>query len=533
MTFEIPDPGNPPDRDVRVTRTLVTFPVWALASTGTPGSTVTVSIPADYTVTFLRGTIPGPATDPAGNQVFTSGPIADPLKFDLFVRADRPLAFTEAKRNVTVGDRTANLTFRAWIDDPAWLSRMDDLYQRGVPRLAAAIGRPWPLQAPLTVEEVLNAPTEGIAGSFDPTSRRIGVIYDAGAEVALHEAAHVWFNGGFLADRWAHEAFASYYAERVAGELDVPFDPAVITSELQAVAVPLNAWAAGNAAPPVGAERSAVEAYGYAAAADLARRIAEQAGPAGLQRVWSAIDNGTAPYQPPGGPTERLTGPPDWRGLLDLLEDDGTTHVASLWTSYVVRPEEAGQLGYRTLARRAYARALEAAGDWSLPRTIRDAMRAWQFDVAGQQLALATTVLDERDAVVAAATQAGLTLPTTLQALFEGATDLAPVKAAADAEGTAVAAIQAAMLARPAEIGPVEWIGLVGSRPDRLLEDAAAALRSGDPDQAAADAAEAQASWQTAGEAGRLRVAVSAVILVVVLLVGLVIRLLWHRATPV
>ena len=532
LTFEIPDPGNPPDRDVRVARTLITFPVWALASTGTPGSTVIVSVPADYRVTFLRGTIPGPTTDSAGNHVWTSGPIADPLKFDLFVRADRPLVFTQAKRNVTVGGGTASFIFRAWIDDSAWLSRVDDLYQRGVPRLAAAIGRPWPLQATLTVEEVLNAPTEGIAGSFDPSSRRIEVIYNSGAEVALHEAAHVWFNGGFLADRWANEAFASYYAELVAGELDVPFDPALITKELQAAAMPLNAWAAGSAAPPAGAERSAAEAYGYAASAELARRIAERAGPAGLQRAWSAIDNGTAPYQPPGGPPERMTGPPDWRGLLDVLEDDGTTHVASLWVSYVVRPEEASQLGIRTLARRAYARALEAAGDWSLPRTVRDAMRSWQFDVAGQQLALATSVLDKRDALAASAALAGLTLPTTLRTQFEGATDLALVKAEADAEETAVAAIRAAILARPAEVGPVEWIGLLGSRPDRLLEDASAALRAGDPGEATSDAARAQASWQTAGEAGRLRVAVIAVILVVVLLVGLVIRLLWNRAMP-
>ena len=30
----------------------------------------------------------------------------------------------------------------------------------------------------------------------------------------LHEAAHAWFNGGFVADRWMAEGFASYYASR-------------------------------------------------------------------------------------------------------------------------------------------------------------------------------------------------------------------------------------------------------------------------------------------------------------------------------
>ncbi len=533
LTFELPDPGTPPDRQVRVSRTLMTFPAWPLASTGTAGATVTVAVPAGYSVTFLRGTIAGPTTDAAGDQVWTSGPIPDPLKFDLYVRADRPSAYVETKRDVPVAGGTASLVFRSWIDDSAWLSRMEDLYQKGVPLLAAAIGRPWPLPDPLTVQEALNPPTEGIAGSFDPVNHRIEVIYSAGPEVALHEAAHAWFNGGLLADRWANEAFASYYAEVVAGQMKVPFNPAVMTPALQAVARPLNAWAVGDAAPAPGTERSALEAYGYAASVELARRIAEQTGPAGLQRVWAAIGSGVAPYQPPTGPTERLTGAPDWRGLLDLLEDDGTIHVASLWATYVITPDQASLLASRTIARRAYAAALKQAADWSLPRAIRDAMRTWQFDNAGQQLALATAVLDERDALAAAAASAGLEVPAMLRTHFEGATDLAPVKAQAEADRSALASIQAAMLARPANIGPIDWIGLVGAGPDLSLSAAVTAYGSGEPAKAMTDAADARASWEAAGDAGRTRIAVLGVGLAIVLLLGLAVRIRRSRRAAV
>ena len=533
LTFELPDAGTPLNREVRVSRTLVTFPVWPLASTGTPGSTVTVSVPPGYTVTLVRGTMTGPTTDASGSQVWTSGPIPDPLKFDVYVRADRPPVYVETKRDITVDGATASLTFRSWIDDSAWLSQMEDLYGRGVPLLAAAIGRPWPLQDPLTVQEAINAPTEGVvAGSFDPATHQIQLIYDAGPEVALHEAAHAWFNGGLLADRWANEAFASYYAQLVAGQMKVPFDPAVITPALQAVAEPLNAWAAGDAAPATGADRSAVEAYGYAASAELAGKIAAQVGPAGLQRVWAAIAEGKAPYQPPTGPVEQLSGPPDWRGLLDLLEDDGTIHVAGLWTTYVVTPDQAGMLANRTVARRAYDAALTLAGDWSLPRAIRDAMRGWQFDAAQKQLALATAVLDDRAAMAATAASIGVAVPSALRTHFEAATDLTAVKAEADADGTALAAIKAAMLARPAEIGPIDWIGLVGARPDLSLQDAVAAFDSGDPATAATSAADARSSWEAAPDAGRTRIAVMAAGLAVVLLLGLGFLVRRSRRVP-
>ena len=56
----------------------------------------------------------------------------------------------------------------------------------------------------------------GYVGLYDPAAGRIEVAYWAGQPVIVHEAAHGWFNGSLLADRWANEGFASLYAGRLA-----------------------------------------------------------------------------------------------------------------------------------------------------------------------------------------------------------------------------------------------------------------------------------------------------------------------------
>ena len=73
---------------------------------------------------------------------------------------------------------------------------------------------------------------------------------------------------------------------------------------------------------------------------------------------------------------------PDWRGLLDLLEDRTGKPFDDLWRAWVVRPEEAALLDARAAARASYARTIALADGWAIPRAARDAMRAWRFDAA-------------------------------------------------------------------------------------------------------------------------------------------------------
>ena len=161
----------------------------------------------------------------------------------------------------------------------------------------------------------------------------------------------------------------------------MPVDP------LAGVAIPLNAWGEGE--PPE------TEAYAYAASLQLARAIAERAGVEGLRRTWSLAAAGIPAYPPdpavdpltdPGG-IEQPAGPPDWRALLDLLEDTTGQPLDDLWRTWVTRPEDLVALDARGPARAAYERTLQAAPPWRLPPSIRDAMRAWRFDVAVELLA--------------------------------------------------------------------------------------------------------------------------------------------------
>src|SRR4029078_8070913 len=141
-----------------------------------------------------------------------------------------------------------------------------------VPVLADEIGVPWPHDGQLTVQEAVSRSTGGSAALFAPDARRVEIAYYAGDFVVLHEAAHAWFNGSLLADRWANEAFASHYAQAAAQGLKLKTTGDVLTDDLKAQKIPLNAWG------PVGTEGQKHEAYAYAASLALADAIAARAG---------------------------------------------------------------------------------------------------------------------------------------------------------------------------------------------------------------------------------------------------------------
>ena len=64
--------------------------------------------------------------------------------------------------------------------------------------------------------EAISRNATGFAGRYNPPAGTIEIAYYADTFVVLHEAAHAWFDGGLLADRWASEGFASWYALQAA-----------------------------------------------------------------------------------------------------------------------------------------------------------------------------------------------------------------------------------------------------------------------------------------------------------------------------
>ena len=520
LTFNIRDAGGEPDRAVRISPSLVTFGAWAFATPNTPGSSVAVRIPTGYQVTVGRGPLTGPIADDAGHEHWTSGSLAAPLDYVADIVADRPVTYAEKSLAVPLSAGAATVIMHSWPDDPAWGDRVANLAEHALPILEREIGVPWRFDGPLAVNEALVRGSGGFAGVFDPTERRIDVSYAASDSVVIHELAHAWFNGRLVADRWAAEAFASYYAEIVTQELGLdirppgPVEPGV-------GATPLNAWGTSDTASPE------TDLYAYAASLELAREIGTRAGPDGLRNVWSRAARGIGAYQPDPSAEETVDGAPDWRGLLDLLDDQTGKDFGDLWQKWVARPQDLVALDVRATTRAAYAQTVRLAGDWRLPISIRDAMRAWRFDVAVDLLAAADQVLGQRATLAAAASAADVKLPDSLRKAFEGRDGLPAAAAEAASEQSAVEMIAAAASAQAAGQGLpnalLARIGLLARDPAVELGAAKVALLVGDVAGAHRTAQSAHDAWMSAASVGRSRI-VSLVLLVIALgiFVGLV-----------
>jgi len=515
LTFDVIDPGGAPDRPVRVTPSLTSFSAWAFATPDTPGATVSVNVPAGYNVTIGRGPLDGPTTTRSGDQEWSSGALDKPLDFVADIVADRLGQAADTPHEVALATGSAAVVVRAWEDDAAWRDRVIELVDRALPVLEERIGVPWPIGTPLVIEESLSRGTDGSAGLFDPASPRIEVSYAASDAVIVHELAHAWFNGSLVADRWAAEAFASYYAELATAQLGVAGAPLDPVDPGAGVAIPLNAW--GEDAPPE------ADAYAYAASLQLARSIGERLGDEALTRAWQRIAQGIPAYPAdaaadPLADTDREDGAPapDWRALLDTLEEVGDQPLDDLRRTWVTRPEDVAALDARSPARIAYARTVAAAGDWRLPPVIRDAMRAWRFDVAAELLADAEAVLDQRAALERSAAAQGVTLPDRLREAFEGSDGLEAAAAEAEFEQSIVDAIATAEAARPTttDLGEqaMAFIGLIAIDPEGRLALARTSLALGDIETAYVAALAAEAAWVDAADLGRTRL-VSAVLL--------------------
>ncbi len=509
LAFNLVDPGKPANRHVRVGSGLVTFPVWAFASDGARGSRVRVHFPAGYDVSVESGDFDSRDRTTDGGITLTTEPLGEPLTYFAYVTGQREAVYKESALTVPAGGRDVALVIRGWRDDPAWAGRIAGVFKKALPELSREIGLPWPEAEPTVVQEAISRAAGGYAGLFAPADRRIEVAYWADPLVVLHEASHGWFNGALVADRWASEGFASLYAQRAARKLKVRDTSPRLTAAVNKAAIPLNAWP--NTVDTEAGADPVVETYGYAASLALARAVAERAGDEALQRVWAAAAARVGAYQPESsevfGETadpETVDGPPDWRGLLDLLEGETGKDFTELWREWVVRPEEAGLLEARADARAAYARTIALAGDWRLPRGIRDALRAWQFDAASQQLADARTVLAQRGAIESLADRGGLLLPATVQQRFQ-AGDMIGASREAEAERNAMLSVMEAGDARIQDDDLLSRIGMLGEDPEADLVAAEAAFAAGDLSGAQAAADDAFRAWTAASQEGRRR----------------------------
>lgn len=518
FAFNLQDPGSGARRLIRIGTSLITFPVWAYASDGATGSRVIVRFPKGYDVQVESGSFASRGTSSDGGMFLATGPLANPLSFFAYVSAQQPATYRDSSLSVPVAGARIDLTMRAWKDDKSWAPRVGALFEQALPVLRDAVGFPWPHATPVVVQEAVSRSTGGYAGLYDPEAGQIQVAYWASQAVIVHEAAHGWFNGHLLADRWAVEGFSSLYAQQALTTLKIKASAPKITAKLQAAAFPLNAW------PAAPAPASASESYGYAASYALAAAIAERAGPAAMANVWAAAKAGVGAYQPPAvqgaaAARETVDGAPDWRGLLDLLEAQTGKEFTDLWRAWVVRPGEAALLVERAAARSAYAALVAEADGWVVPRSVRDALRNWRFETAQELIAGARAVLAQRTGLEAQAAASGCTLPGKVEALFESGAFAAAV-AEAGAEAAAMTAITTVGAGQQAAADPFTAVGLIGIDPAASLATARAALAAGDPAGAVAAANDASRARAEAFGEGRRRVLMGAALLAALAVLG-------------
>ena len=532
LGFDLPDPGGAANRPIRVGPSLVTFPVWAYGSAGLAGSSVIVRFPAGFEVRIVSGALAAPVTAPDGSISLTSRAIPDPLAFNAVVAADRPSAFVETKVDLQINGEPASVVVRAWPDDPAWGARMVRLIRASLPLLATEIDLPFQPATPVVaVEEALPRSIDGYAAAFVPADGQIQIAYTADDTIAIHELAHLWFDGSLFADRWITDGFAIFYGNRVALALKLKPRDESITPTLQAAALPLNAWTGVDTTATSSNTTSTsdlADRYGRAAAVTLASRLYALVGAAGLQAVWRAASGREAAYQPQdqAGPSDVSDGPPDWRGFLDLIAERTGVDASSLWSTWVVTPAEQGLLTTRSAARSQYQGLASRAAAWVVPHSVLDALNAWQFSTAANLLVGLGQVLDQRDRIAAAAEAAGLTPPTTLQTAFQQGTSATAVTEASN-ELQVIEAISAASSAEPPAPSLIDQIGLIGTDPAVDLEAATTAFGAGDMVAARDRALAADEAWSQAADTGsfRARVAVASLLVAAVVLGFLVSQL--------
>jgi hypothetical protein len=464
---------------VRIRSTVVVLPVWSFGTSGT----VTVRLPAGLPATTTGGTM---TAAPVGDeQVFSSGPIADPPTWQALLTATSEATYQTTTRSIALTGGTVDLRVRAWSDDAAWGTRVADLLQIALPALETAVGLPYAGVGPLVITESVPAGSSSLA---EPQvgAQEIAIAFDAPPFTVLHQAAHVWIGSGLASERWIREGLASHLAEQVAPALHIqlPYAPAAEAGRLAGGSFPLEVW--GTVAL-----NSLQEGWAYAASWAFVDGIAGQLGNVALYRVLQRAAAGVGAYDPDAGTDASAAGRPalalDSRTFLDQLEQVSGSTMGAAFADRVFVPEAAAVIATRAAARSAYAALVGRAGDWGAPDAIRTAMASWNFSTAQQAITAASRWLDDRDRLLAAVEASHLSIPTRLGARWLADGGGAAAGAELRAELAVVAGYREAAAGINDARGPIEALGLVGSPDPRAMLTAAAGLfANGELDAAAA-----------------------------------------------
>ena len=181
-------------------------------------------------------------------------------------------------------------------------------------------------------------------------------------------------------------------------------------------------------------------------------------------------------------------------------------------------------LDARLGARSRYDAFLGVVGEWDVPLSIRDAMRAWRFEDATALIDGAEDVLALRGRVERAASAAGLTAPASLQQTFEDDDGFDDAIAEGGAELEAIDRYVAADAERPAAMTPLMTLGMWSKHPDADLVAAREAFARGELAASVAASDAAAATWVSAETVGQGRVfSIATIVIALLFLLALLV----------
>ena len=517
VTFDLP--GGPPrsKSEVRVGPAFATFVAWAFGDSGSVRIVIPKTFDSDTSGADVTKSTAG------GSTVLSAANITDVGAWYVVVNADRPNALTSKRISLPGGE---DLVIHAWPDDRPWNTQVSELLSKGLPELVDEIGLAWPVQGDLSIFEVHTALLEGYAGVFFEGENRIEVSEDLDDLTILHETSHAWFNTNLFVGRWINEGFADTYASRSLDALGLGAWAPGDVQPTDRAAVKLNDWVfPGRIADT---ETDAREQYGYDASWTVVRSIVSDVGTVGMRAVLNAADSHQIAYVGAGDP-QTVSGPNDWRRLLDLVDEIGKSKTADdLFRRWVAGAGDLQQMDQRAAARTVYVKLTSDGRDWLAPAYVRRAMSDWSFSIATSRIGEAEGLLAKRDRLADLSGDLGLTPPTDLRTAYETAdASLDDADALADREIVDLQAIQAATAAVEAPRDPIEAVGLMGAAPEVRLDEARTSFSRGATD-AGAQAVALTALIAGAAEVGRGRL-IAAVIVAALVGLGLVAALLGVR----
>jgi hypothetical protein len=528
LTYQLPDSGARSSSGLRVGQAYTGFYGFAY---GEEEADVAIVVPSGFDVITRQGAALTEARRADGALLLQAVDIAKPADWWAYVGAERPNALRTDSFQLRIDDEEHDLLVRSWPEDRRWARVVTDRLARGLPVMGRLIGLPWPVEGRLEIIEVYSPLLGGYAGIYYESTDEIRITEAPDELIVLHEASHAWFNGDLLVGRWINEGLADEYASRTLARLGSrSYGPEPVRRDDE-VAFPLNDWPAASKVEDAGTE--AVETYGYNASWRVIRQLVDEVGEQGMRDVFRAAAEHQIAYLGEGPPEEleAALAKPDWRILLDLLEERaGATETDELFETWVLRPDEVPVLRAREAAREKYEQLVEDGTGWAPPLTVRRAMAAWDFELARERMDEAQAVLAQRDRVERLANAVGVQSSDGLELAYEtGTADLAEASMLAEEQIETLQRLGEAAADVAAERDLFTEVGLFNETPGGVLAQARQEIEQDRYDEARQTAARAVRLLEDAPTRGtqRLLLGVGLLLTLVVGLVGL--GLWWGR----